>query len=610
MGEGKTEAALYLQDRWQNQLGQSGCYIALPTQATSNQMFHRVHQFLSNRYKKGRVNYHLVHGGAALSDEYQMLKLAAVEPDVSKEGHVVAEQWFLPKKRVLLSLYGVGTIDQALLSVLQVRHGFVRLFGLANKVVVIDEVHAYDTYTSTLIDRLISWLSALNCSVILMSATLPKQRRTELIKAYAGSDVPIPETHYPRVTWVTKAKADSVHFRAKERPAVFVELRDRQMIIQELVDTITQGGCAAWICNTVNYAQEIFSTLKPLCDAKDIELLLFHARFPLNRRRQIEDDIIRRFGTQSLLSPDDPKYYPRPTRCILIATQVIEQSLDLDFDLEISEVAPIDLVLQRLGRLHRHQRHRPNHLAKAQLWIPKPDLDEKQVPNFGINTEVYEEYILLRTWLTLQHLEVISNVQQIEQLVEAVYDSPNTYDDLCDALRNRLEATYMKARDQRESSNLAARSRTIPPAEDPDEFIEVFNQQLIEDDDPCIHPTLQAATRLSEPSVQVVCLHLVDGRIYTEPDGSGEPIELSQTPDFALGRQLIERTVTISHRGIVKYFAEQDPPDAWKHSSLLRHHRLAVFHHGIAVLCGCKWQLRYDETLGIIIEKAEEVSSH
>src|SRR5207248_9773559 len=99
---------------------------------------------------------------------------------------VVAAEWFTHRKRGLLAPFGVGTVDQVLLAVLQTRHVFVRLFGLAHKTVVVDEVHAYDAYMTTLLERLLEWLGALEAPVVLLSATLPRERRDRLARAYGN----------------------------------------------------------------------------------------------------------------------------------------------------------------------------------------------------------------------------------------------------------------------------------------------------------------------------------------------------------------------------------------------------------------------------------------
>ncbi|NOX53379.1 MAG: CRISPR-associated helicase/endonuclease Cas3, partial [Planctomycetes bacterium] len=173
-------------------------------------MFDRVRDFLARRYPQDKVNLHLLHGQAFLSDAYiEMQRLSRKliqdqqdaelsrqsfeagqicdenDSDDDPHGHgVVAESWFAQnKKQGLLAPFAVGTVDQALLAVLQTKHMFVRLFGLTGKTVILDEVHAYDTYMSTILERLLEWLHALGCSVVMLSATLPKARRHALTRA-------------------------------------------------------------------------------------------------------------------------------------------------------------------------------------------------------------------------------------------------------------------------------------------------------------------------------------------------------------------------------------------------------------------------------------------
>jgi CRISPR-associated endonuclease/helicase Cas3 len=191
MGEGKTEAAMYLADHWAVTLGQRGCYFALPTMATSNQMFGRVQDFLKERYRDDSlVNLQLLHGHASLSAQFEELRKLAnrlfIPLDIEAEGQrelsilpaaVIAAEWFTYRKRGLLAPFGVGTVDQALMAVLKTRHYFVRLFGMAGKTIIIDEVHAYDAYMMQLIERLLEWLGALGCSVVLLSATLSRVKR-------------------------------------------------------------------------------------------------------------------------------------------------------------------------------------------------------------------------------------------------------------------------------------------------------------------------------------------------------------------------------------------------------------------------------------------------
>jgi len=282
MGEGKTEAAFYLADYW-NASGFRGSYIAMPTQATSNQLHQRFERFLRGRYgTEEKINMQLLHGHAALNTEIKLLENghafpapSGIDPGSGElEATVGAGEWFTYRKRGLLAPFGVGTVDQALLSVLQVKHGFVRLFGLAGKTVVVDEVHAYDAYMTTLLERLLEWLAALGSPVVLLSATLPTVRRQALVNAYLSGlgRLPVaelPNEAYPRITWTGVV---GVRVRTVEAA---VETRRRlglrwlpfgiESLPAHLLGQLRDGGCAAVICNTVNRAQEVHCPSGRLC---------------------------------------------------------------------------------------------------------------------------------------------------------------------------------------------------------------------------------------------------------------------------------------------------------------------------------------------------------
>ena len=195
MGEGKTELALLAHLRLQAALGHRGLYIGLPTQATGNAMFDRTLRFLRAFGSDQRLDIQLAHGGAMLDE--RLVELRGIHGEVGDS--VRSSAWFSQRRRPLISPYGVGTIDQALLATLNVKHHFVRLWGLTNRVVVLDEVHAYDTYTSGLIESLLRWLKALGCSVVVMSATLPRQKRDALVRAWGAAPEKAPSLAYPRI---------------------------------------------------------------------------------------------------------------------------------------------------------------------------------------------------------------------------------------------------------------------------------------------------------------------------------------------------------------------------------------------------------------------------
>lgn len=423
MGDGKTEAAIYLATQYMANLSLNGLYIALPTAATSNQMHGRVAKFLNNHHYTEKVK--LIHGMAWLIDD-KTTDSFMVEPD--NPGESAAIDWFRPMKRGLLAPYAVGTIDQALMSTLNVRFGFLRLFGLSGKVLIIDEVHAYDAYMSSILTMLLRWCSSLDIPVILLSATLPYSKRMSLVSAYSGSNnMSTVDTNkkntYPLITLANNQG------NSREIP---IEGQSNQIQISlclqrgklgdsaataSLVASISEnGGCICIIANTVTSAQNIYRELKAL-KSENTMIRLFHARFRAERRQAIENDVLSLFDKRSLLPENDPGKTIRPLKAILVATQVVEQSLDLDFDEMITELAPIDLILQRAGRLHRHQRgERPTGKA-CRLHVMLNALGDL---DFGPTELVYDRYILIRTLYAISR-DIIRLPDEMRGLIEMVY---------------------------------------------------------------------------------------------------------------------------------------------------------------------------------------------
>ena len=580
-GEGKTETALQVADRLAQVAGQRGFYFALPTQATSNQMFARIRGFLEHRFAgEPALPMCLLHSHAVLSEEMLdlldrgqlMAHLASVGEDPSQDGLFAAE-WFTKPKRGLLSPFAVGTIDQSLMAALITRHVFVRLFGLAGKVVVIDEVHAYDTYMSTLLERMLEWLGALHSSVILLSATLPRLRRNLLLEAWTrGAGLPPPavdETPYPRVGMA--ALDGSVQYAGlpvsgrSHRTAALTWSR-RPDAIGEIFRRTADGGCTAIVCNTVRSAQDTFRGLKEYCDSlpgsERPALLLFHARFPFEDRQRIEKLVLELFG------PGEDK---RPKRALLVATQVIEQSLDLDFDLLASELAPVDLLLQRAGRLHRHLRTRPEALCAPQLILFGPELGRNGLPEFSrADRFVYDEYVLLQTWRVLQGRCQLQTPQDTENLIEAVYsEDPAGWGD--DGLGDRLSACYGELKKSRQDERDEAENRYIPSPVDPD--LTRFTRNPLDEDNPDLHPRLQALTRLTEPSVSCVCLFGDRDSAYLDRART-EPVSLDKAPDAKITKRLLSRSLTVTDKKLLRGLCSGiDIPAAWSKNVILRNMR-------------------------------------
>jgi CRISPR-associated endonuclease/helicase Cas3 len=582
MGMGKTEAALFLADRASVSLGMRGHYLALPTQATSNQMFSRDTDFLRRRYPEQVVNTQLLHGHAALSSDFQALQenerryLQAIDIPLNgnqgfdgAEPGVIAAAWFTHRKRGLLAPFGVGTIDQALLSVLQTRHFFVRLLGLAGKTIVLDEVHAYDTYMSVLLERLLGWLAALGCSVVLLSATLPAARRQHLLHAWSGgesAEVDHPaavSADYPAITWRCGDRGGTIGFTTPTRTVNlrWVAAEQRSTLARELDAALRDGGCATVICNTVRAAQEMYRHLRDALP--DVDVSLFHARFPYEERMAREEDVLRRFG-KPIANPN------RPHRAIVVATQVIEQSLDLDFDLMVTELAPVDLVLQRSGRLHRHiapvPRPRPTSLATPELWLLAPP-EAEGLPHFSRDAFVYDEHILLRSWLELRERTEFTTPIDLSTLIEAVYDDARSCPG--DGLPG-LEARWTTSREELdrlryEQERKAEQAAIYRPHHGERDFLAQRNQGL-EEDDPAFHASLRAVTRLGDPSITAICLTREEvARLQPYAPSAG-----------ARAEALLQRSVSLNRPGFVQALARSDGhhPASWKRTALLRHCRL------------------------------------
>lgn len=505
MGEGKTEAAIYLARCWETMRGKQGCYIALPTSATSTQMHRRYAEFLI-AHQISAQKPRLVHGMAWLIDEETVERPPDIESENDDSG--LAADWFRPGRRALLAPYAVGTIDQALLASLNVRFGTLRLFELANKVLIIDEVHAYDTYMTTILHRLLTWCGALEVPVILLSATLSSKQREGLLNAYAGHEgSSIQQQAYPLLTFLTKegtllehevATAGMTH-RSLMLHAHKGFLDSPELTAELAIKEVTNGGCCCVIANTVNDAQKIYDILKEK-DESGIELQLFHARFTAGRREEIEKNVVGRFGKEAGINGNPP----RPTRAILVATQIVEQSLDIDFDVMITQIAPIDLLLQRSGRLWRHNRPERPIIDGPCLHVLLPAEDSFE---FGATSFVYQLEILLRTMKLLQGRREIHLPEEFRELIENVYvDQQSSIDGI-------PEPIFQKAVEQRQKKEHedkdAANCHLIPLPDAPGFSLAEYTPKPVdEDEDDEGKPTdyLHARTRLGDRTISVLLL--------------------------------------------------------------------------------------------------------
>jgi CRISPR-associated endonuclease/helicase Cas3 len=432
MGMGKTEAALWAAYRLLVAGKATGIYFALPTQATSNRMHLRLKEFV-RRISRTSDAIRLIHGNSWLTDQKEGLSPVATSHDSKSDDARTGRDWFASAKRALIVPFGIGTVDQALLGVVAAKHFFVRHFALAGKVVILDEVHSYDLYTGTLIDKLISTLESLGCTVIVLSATLTGKRRGQIVSCLEDVEGKT-ELSYPLITG--RSEGHILGPVAAAPPAsltVKVDFIVAEDAADEAASVARNGGAVVWICNTVRTAQEQYRRFKELV-REAFPLGLLHSRFPYWRREMIEEEWMGRLDKSG------------KKRCgsILVSTQIVEQSVDLDADLMITELAPTDMLLQRLGRLWRHERgQRPVDAARFRIIKEEKSLEDFRnmepkaiIEALGGKAHVYDPFVLLRT---LQLWESYPNVvipTQIRELIEATYyvrdDDPKSWEKLFD----------------------------------------------------------------------------------------------------------------------------------------------------------------------------------
>ncbi|AKX55472.1 CRISPR-associated protein Cas3 [Thiopseudomonas alkaliphila] len=405
MGVGKTEAALYAAYQLLASQQASGIYFALPTQLTSNKIFERFNQFLEQIVAPDCAHRSLLlHANAWL-----------FATEMGEEGRP-GGAWFNQAKRGLLAPFAVGTIDQALMAAMNVKHGFVRAFGLAGKVVILDEVHTYDAYTGTLLDALIDLLRQLDCTVIVLSATLNQARRQELIGSETYS------VDYPLITALPKNSDSVAEIGVPIAGTQHVTLKleqDELVAIEEALLRAEQGQQVLWIENTVKEAQERYLQLAARALDLGAECGLLHSRFTVTDRQALEEQWVNLFGKQGWLGSKRQQ-----KGRILIGTQVLEQSLDIDADFLVSRFAPTDMLLQRFGRLWRHVETPRNPYARQEAWLLAPNLNKaihSPESAFGASAYVYSPYVLCRSLEVWLELKRVCLPIDIRSLIEATY---------------------------------------------------------------------------------------------------------------------------------------------------------------------------------------------
>ena len=555
MGEGKTEVGAFYAARLCYQKNKPGVYFALPTAATSNQMYGRIHQMLS--YAQ-RTQPKLMHGMAWL------VQTEAIETwgDNSKED---AENWdwLRPMRKAMLAESGVGTVDQAMMAALQIRYSCLRMLGLAGKVLVIDEIHAYDAYMSSIIERLLQWCKVLRVPVVMLSATLTANKRKALIET-VGAHLEEVNHAYPLITQVKggQVKQLEVHGTAKSGRFQFTPVNtwnNPSAIAAAALKKVSNGGCLCVMMNTVAEAQKVYIELtKQVSD--HTKLHLFHARMKAGDRDKVEKNCVELFGKDASR---------RPEKAILVCTQVVEQSMDLDFDGMISCIAPIDLLLQRAGRVHRHVRtNRPSVLSEPVIDVLVPEIVDYDA--YGASGMVYDPWLLMQTHRFLP--ASVGVPDGIRLAIEQVYAEPTDVSE---------EWARMKFR---EKQNCYQAKSCELPSPDPLEFFGwnlsdgVFDVEEQSD-------LVTAKTRLSEPTVRIA---LLDNTLLEKAK--------VPCPSATVAKEVLMNSFTIRAD-------DAEVKDYAKGSRLLRD-VILIDENTLPVRIGNK-MLDYDSVLGAVVKRGE-----
>ena len=474
-GAGKTEAAVMLAHRMMAGGLADGFFIGLPTMATANAMYGRIAEVFKRLFSDD-ASLALAHGQKRLVEAFAatVLRPGDEEGDVRQRDASATARctaWLADhNKRALIAAAGVGTIDQAMLGVLHSKHQSLRLLGLFRKVLIVDEVHACDSYMQRVLESLLEFHAFAGGSAILLSATLPQGMKQSLLKAYARgraltrSDraAPTPRLEsgdYPLATvWHSAMGTAASEQALNSRPEVCrrVALRcvaARQDVIDMIEAALADGRCVCWMRNTVADALEAFDLLRPRLDPDRITL--FHARFALHDRLAIEGRILDRFGPTSAA-------HQRRSQ-LVIATQVVEQSLDADWDVVVTDLAPIDRIIQRAGRLQRHvrdadgnrlvgndardQRGEPCLWVHGPAWTDAPAADWFKAA-FPKAVGVYPHHGQL--WLSAKALQTghMDMPGDARGWIESVYGDAGVIPEALGANANRAEGDHWAARSQ------------------------------------------------------------------------------------------------------------------------------------------------------------------
>jgi CRISPR-associated endonuclease/helicase Cas3 len=598
-GYGKSEIALEIARRVGEAQAAPGVFFALPTRSASDPMFERMEPWVTKLHPGLPVNIQLLHGTAAISKSLEKVtverhaefgdgagdQIGEIGTDESccEALRPIVSTWFSRSKRGMLSSYAVGTVDQMLIGGIAARHTALRLFGLSCKsTVVVDEIHAYDPYMLGILKVVLEWLGRMGVSVVLLSATLTEKAGRELVGAWLGRPVDERWDSYPRFA---HAKIDgNVTCRSvaiEERRELFLEpapdVRNEEGqrdILEEIAARRAGGGRFAIIVNTVRTAQALRQMAASYFS--DDEVVLYHARFMEKDRATIHRRI------EELCGKHDAKR-ERTGFAMVIATQVLEQSIDVDFDAVWSEIAPLDALIQRAGRGHRHRR--PTRPAGCETMILRVCMPESHAAGRFVP---YKDYPVLRTIEALKDVRSICVPDDVGPLMERTY-LPR--EEIEPHLRRAYEAYGEEAQAQETGAQIVSikspRSNDLRPRSG---IADIFERPIFVEDPERVSSAGVGSTRWNADGIRVVLLNQ------------------SAVPGPHAVDDLVARSLVISNAGLVRALA---PKRADFEQLKVIGPRACLFGAALVQLDESAdyitiagRRLRYDVRLGLVAERA------
>ena len=613
MGVGKTEAALAAAETIAGRTMHSGIYFGLPTQATANGIFGRLEEWTKQQSTTEPHSIRLAHGSAQLNEDYRKLFNGDAHMEEPEDG-ILVHEWFSGRKQALLADFVIGTVDQLLMAGLKQKYVMLRHLGLANKIVIVDECHAYDAYMNQYLETVLTWLGAYGVPVILLSATLPANRRRDFILAYQNKkgkrNQPdenwMQSQDYPLLTWTDgeEVKQKTIPIEAENH---FVScqivpwgIEDFQPLVDDLREKLKGGGCVGVIVNTVKRAQALAAALQEHFSSE--EVMVIHAQYLMPDRAERERKLIELLGKKSKTGAG------RPERLIVVGTQVLEQSLDIDFDYLVTDLCPMDLLLQRIGRLHRHKgRSRPICFKKAacQILCAGEELE-------GGAEAIYGGYLLIRTREILQGCSAISLPGDISPLVQKTYDSAWNPGIITEEYLLAKQAAEEHINTQQQNaktycmltSKLNSRKQLC---------YGLLNLEYTLDDSDGT-----AAVRDSDPSLDVLCVRRgPEDKLYFMDDYDFQnPLSPQEMPSEDIALNIAKQRLRLPHclciKGVIDRTIQQleretkESVGEWLYSHWLHGELFLIFDQDMTAHIG-KFKLTYSFEKGLETEK-EEVS--